>query len=263
MAFDGAKSRRANHLMSLFSYGFIITLLVQFAFAAHVIRSGRSYLWILAIILLPWVGCAAYLIFAVLPDAATSAPARKLADNVVNTVDPGRGYREKKRQVEVVGSVQAKRELAQECIKRGYVQDALDLYQSALSGGFENDPALLHGLARAKLLAGDGAGAQAAYEKLKAADPVAFSAEAELDYARALALQGKNDEALLQYETVLPKYPGEEARCRYALLLQQLGQKERAQRVFREIVESVRGAPSYYRSRQREWYHIAKQNLGG
>jgi hypothetical protein len=33
--------------------------------------------------------------------------------------------------------------------------------------------------------------------------------------------------------------------------------------VFREIVESVRGAPSYYRSRQREWYRIAKQKLGG
>jgi hypothetical protein len=163
--------------------------------------------------------------------------------------------------VEQVGSAQAKRELADECIRRGLFQDAVDLYQSALGGGFENDPAMLHGLARAKLLAGDGAGAQAAYEKLKAADPVAFSADAELDYARALALQDKNDEAMLQYERVLPKYPGEEARCRYALFLQKLGQTERAQRVFREIVESVRGAPSYYRSRQREWYRIAKSNL--
>jgi hypothetical protein len=75
-------------------------------------------------------------------------------------------------------------------------------------------------------------------------------------------MQGKNDEALAQYERVVPKYPGEEARCRYAMLLEKLGQHERAQRVFREIVESVRGAPSYYRSRQREWYSIARQNLG-
>ncbi len=247
--------------MSLYGPGLII-LLIQFAFAAHVIRSGRSYVWILPIMFLPLIGCIAYLIFAILPDAANSAQARRLADDVVNTVDPGRGYREKKRQVELVGSAQAKRELADECIKRGYFQDAIDLYQSALGGGFENDPAMLHGLARAKLLAGDGVGAQAAYERLKAADPVAFNAEAELDYARALALQGKNDEALLQYERVLPKYPGEEARCRYALLLQHLGQHERAQRVFREIVESVRGSPSYYRSRQREWYRIARRKLG-
>ena len=246
--------------MSLFGPG-IILLLIQFGFAAHVIRSGRSYIWILPIMFLPAIGCIAYLIFAVIPDMARSDTARRFADNAVNTVDPGRNYREKKRQVELVGSAQAKRELADECIKRGYFQDAVDLYQSALGGGFENDPAMLHGLARAKLLAGDGAGAQAAYEKLKAADPVAFSADAELDYARALALQDKNDEALLQYETVLPKYPGEEARCRYALLLEKLGQHERAQRVFKEIVESVRGSPSYYRSRQREWYRIAKSNL--
>jgi hypothetical protein len=246
----------------MFSYGpYIFILLIQFAFAAHVIRSGRSYLWILPIMFVPLIGCIAYLLFAIVPDMARSNSARRLADDVVNTVDPGRGYREKKRQVEMVGSAQAKRELADECIKRGYFHDAIDLYQSALGGGFEDDPAMLHGLARAKLLAGDGAGAQAAYERLKAADPVAFSAEAELDYARALALQGKNDEAVLQYEKVLPKYPGEEARCRYALLLLKLGQKERAQRVFREIVESVRGAPSYYRSRQREWLRIARQNL--
>jgi hypothetical protein len=246
----------------MFSYGpYILILLIQFGFAAHVIRSGRSYLWILPIMFVPLIGCIAYLLFAIVPDMARSNSARRFADDVVNTVDPGRVYREKKRQVEMVGSAQAKRELADECIKRGYFQDAVDLYQSALGGGFENDPAMLHGLARAKLLAGDGAGAQATYEKLKAADPVAFSAEAELDYARALALQGKNDEAVLQYEKVLPKYPGEEARCRYALLLLKLGQKERAQRVFREIVESVRGAPSYYRSRQREWLKIARQNL--
>jgi hypothetical protein len=246
--------------MSLYGPG-IVVLLIQLAFAAHVIRSGRPYIWILPIMFLPLLGCLGYLIFAIVPDMARSNTARRFRDDMVNTVDPGRTYREKKRQVELVGSVQSKRELADECIKRGYFQDAIDLYDSALSGGFENDPALLHGLARAKLLAGDGAGAQQTYERLKAADPVAFNADAELDYARALALQGKNDEALAQYERVVPEYPGEEARCRFALFLQKIGQTERAQRVFREIVDSVRGAPSYYSSRQREWVKIARQNL--
>ena len=124
-----------------------------------------------------------------------------------------------------------------------------------------HDTALLHGLARAKLLAGDGPGAQEAFEALKQADPAAFNADAELDYARALALQDKNDEALAQYEKILPKYPGEEARCRYALLLQKLGQTERAARVFREILESVKGAPGYYRRRQREWTAIARRHI--
>jgi len=243
-------------------YGFgLIVLLAQFACAWHVVRTGRSYLWLLPIIVLPGLGVVAYLLFALLPDAMGSAGARRLADDVANTVDPGRTFREKKRQVAQVGSAQAKRDLAEECLKRGYFQDAIDLYQSAMDAGFADDPAFLHGLGRAKLLAGDGAGAETMFEKLKAADPAAFKADAELDYARALALQGKTDAALAQYEKVLPTFPGEEARARYGLLLMQLGQAERAKAVFREIVESVRGAPSYYKRRQREWVSIARQNL--
>ena len=242
--------------------GYIAILLIQLAFGAHVIRTGRSLLWLLPIIFLPVLGCIAYGVFALLPDAIGSQGARRFADDVVNTVDPGRGYREKKREVEQVGSVDSKRALAEECIKRGLFQDAVDLYQSAMTGPLgEKDTALLHGLARAKLLAGDGAGAQMAFEELKQADPAAFNADAELDYARALALQGKNDEAVAQYEKVLPRYPGEEARCRYALLLKKLGQDERAHRVFREIVDSVKGAPGYYKRRQREWLSIARKNI--
>ena len=240
----------------------LVVLLMQLAFGAHVIRTGRSLLWLLPIIFVPVLGCAAYALFALVPDAMGSAGARRFADDVVNTVDPGRGYREKKRDVELVGSAAAKRALAEECIKRGRFQDAVDLYQSAMAGPLgAQDTALLHGLARARLLTGDGAGAQAGFEALKAADPVAFNADAELDYARALALQDKNDDAIRQYEKVLPKYPGEEARCRYALLLQKLGQDERARRVFREILDSVKGAPGYYRRRQREWVAVARKNI--
>jgi hypothetical protein len=97
--------------------------------------------------------------------------------------------------------------------------------------------------------------------RLKDTDPTAFDADAELDYARALAIQGKNDLAVRQYESVVPRYPGEEARCRFALLLEQLGQQPRAQQLFREILDSVKGAPSYYRRRQAEWVRIARQHI--
>ena len=120
----------------------------------------------------------------------------------------------------------------------------------------------MKGLARAKLLAGDGIGAVVAFEKLKQMDRFAFDADTELDYARALVLFGRTDEALRQFEAVVPRYPGEEARCRYALLLKQLGHNDRADTLFREIVDNVKHAPGYYRTRQAEWYRIAKQELG-
>ena len=83
----------------------LVVLLMQFAFAAHVFRTGRSLLWLLPIIFLPVLGCITYAIFALLPDTMGSAGARRFADDVANMADPGRAYREKKREVEMVGSV--------------------------------------------------------------------------------------------------------------------------------------------------------------
>jgi hypothetical protein len=191
------------------------------------------------------------------------APAvRRFRGSLAQAADPGRAYREKKRQAELTGSVDAKRALAEECLKRGFTAEAIELYESAMQGPLGgNDPALLKGLAHARLLAGEGAAAESLFLKLKALDPAAIDADAELDYARALALQGKNEAAVRQYEMVASRYPGEEARCRFALLLEEMGQRDRAQALFREILVSVKGAPSYYRSRQREWTRIAQQHL--
>lgn len=250
--------------------------IINLALVYHVFRTGRSPLWLAALGLLSLSGFvvgglallanfglwAAYVIFAILPDMLRSQGARRFADNVVNAADPGRGYREKKRQVEQVGSVDAKRALAEECIKMGRFADAVELYEGAMAGPLgAHDPALLKGLARSKMLSSDGTAAEALFLQLKQVDPNASDADAELDYARALALQGKNEAAIRQYESVVPRYPGEEARCRFALLLQQMGQGQRAQQLFREILDSVKGAPGYYRRRQAEWVKIAKQNL--
>jgi len=248
----------------LYGYGFG-WILISLAFAYHCIRSGRPWWWLLVIgVVPPPFGWGAYVIFAVLPDLFASNSARRFADNVSTMADPGRSYREKLRDVERLGSADAKRALAEECIKRGMFQDAVDLYQGAMAGPIgQDDPVLLRGMARAKLLAGDGAGAVEAFEKLRAMDRAAFDSDTELDYARALVLVGRTDEALRQFEAVVPRYPGEEARCRFAVLLKQLGQTERAQALFREIVDNVKHAPGYYRARQREWYGIAKEQLVG
>jgi hypothetical protein len=236
--------------------------LIDLAFAYHIIRSGRSPLWIMAIVFLQVIGWIAYIVFAVLPDMWGSAGARRFADNVATAADPGRAYREKKLQVEQVGSMDAKRALAEESLKRGLFAEAAALYESAMQGPLgAADPVLLKGLGRAKLLAGDGAAAEALFAQLKQVDPAAVDADVELDWARALELQGKTDAAIRQYDSVVSRYPGEEARCRFALLLEKIGQQDRAQALFREILASVGNAPRYYRSRQSEWIRIAKQHL--
>ena len=255
--------------MGYFSGINIAILLIDLAMAWHVIRNGRSPMWIMGMGLASFVNFfalialwLAYLVMAVIPDFMNSHGMRSFAGSIAKAADPGRSYREKKRQVEMVGSVDAKRGLAEESVKRGLYSEAIELYESAMQGPLGGgDPTLLKGLGRARMLSGQGAEAQALFEQLKASDPAAFDADAELDYARALALQGKNDAAVAQYEKVVARYPGEEARARFGLLLEELGQTGRAQALFAEIIASVKGAPGYYRSRQREWTAIARSHL--
>lgn len=252
-----------------FSPTFIGILLINLALAYHSIRSGRSPLWLLAlavgsfmgflVTVAIWVG---YLAVAVLPDFWRSDNVRRLRGQMARAADPGRDYREAKRGVAQVGSVDSFRALAEESIKLGKHAEAVALYESAMAGPLgASDPALIRGLARAKMLSGDGAGAEALFAQLQQSDPTAFDADAELDYARALEAQGKNGEAVRSYEIVAARYPGEEARARYALLLLKTGDHARAQALFREILDSVKGAPAHYRRRQSEWVAIARQNI--
>jgi hypothetical protein len=251
-------------------------LLVDLALAYHLFRTGRSPMWLAAMgligvtsfvmptlsLLATFVLWIAYLIVAVIPDFWNSHRMRAFKGSVAKAADPARGYREKKRQLELVGSVDAKRELAEESLKRGLYAEAVDLYLSAMQGPLgEADPVLLKGLGRARLLSGDGAEAERLFMKLHEIDPSAFDADVELDYARALEIQGKNDAALRQYQAVVNRFPGEEARTRYALLLEKMGREAEAQALFREVIASVKGAPSHYRSRQGEWLRVAQQHL--
>ena len=243
--------------------------LVSLAIAYHSIRNGRSPLWLLGLAMASFVSFyatiavwIAYFVFVVVPDFMNSHGARKFRANLKEVADPGRAYREAKRDAARVGSVDAKRALAEESMKRGLHADAVALYEDAMSGPLgAGDPTLLKGIARAQLLAGDPVASERWFLKLKELDPKAFDTDSELNYARALEEQGRHDEAVAQYEKVAPRYSGEEARVRFALLLQKLGQEARAQALFREVIEAVQDAPNYYRSRQTEWVKVAKQNL--
>jgi hypothetical protein len=253
--------------VGLFSGWMIGSFLISLTMAWHIIRSGRSPIWLLGLALASFAGYGpfiwlAYLVFAVIPDLMGSHGARKFKANLKDVADPGRAYREAKRDVARIGSVDAKRALAEESLKRGLHADAVALYEDAMSGPLgDGDPTLLKGMARAKLLSGDPVASEQWFLKLKELDPKAFDTDSELDYARALEEQGRIDEALVQYEKVAPRYSGEEARVRFALLLQKKGDNDRAQALFREAIEAVQDAPSYYRSLQTEWIRIAKQNL--
>jgi hypothetical protein len=163
--------------------------------------------------------------------------------------------------LELSPTVQNKTALAQEYLAAGQSQDAVALYRDVLSGIHATDPALMLGLARALFALGDTAEVLVILDRLREANPDHSSPEGHLLYARSLEMEGRTAEALYEYAALTAYYPGQEARCRYALLLQMTGRVAEARNLFEEIRKAIDYGPRYQYRAQREWYELAKRRL--
>lgn len=251
----GEASIDMPYLLGILSFALFIACII------HAIRNDRVYPWIFILIFLPGIGSLLYLFLEIIPRQVSARQTGALRRGVTKIANPNRDLNAARRGVELVGSVDAKRKLAEEYYLRGDYDDAISLLRGALAGVHSDDPALLFALARALLATNDGAGAQAALDELQAADPKFVSADAHLLYARSLEIQGKDEDALQEYKHLVRYFPGEEARCRYALLLQKNGKADQARALFAEVVKLTDSAQSHYRRAQREWREIAKRKL--
>ncbi len=97
--------------------------------------------------------------------------------------------------------------------------------------------------------------------KIKAIQKEFKSQDMQLLLAENYDKKGEPQKALAEYEQLVPKYFGQEVRCRYALLLVKLGEKEKAKQLFTEIINHVRLSPKFYQRAQSPWVKIAKDNL--
>jgi hypothetical protein len=227
----------------------------------HAVRRGNIFPWIYIIVFLPGIGSLIYIGVEIIPELLRGRGAARLKSGAAAAIDPNKSFREAHRAAELVGSVDAKRALAEQYMARGAYGDAVEIYRSTAVGQFKDDPALLLGLARAQFLNNDPAGAQASLDALQAADPSFVSGDAHLIYARALEAQGKTEEALAEYRRLVPYYSGEEARARYAMLLEKTGAQEEARALYQEILKLLDGAPRRYQQSQKEWGEIARRGL--
>jgi hypothetical protein len=240
---------------------YLLPIAIMLAAVVHIIKTGRNFIWVYVVIFIPLFGALAYFAVEIIPSFFKSRTAQKLGANAKAIADPNKSFREAQRAAEITGSVDSKRALAEEYARRGKYSEAIEIYRDAAVGQFADDPALLMGLARAQFASGDGAAAQASLDRLQAADPNFVSGDGHLLYARALEMQGKDEDAITEYARLVPYYSGEEARARYAMLLQKNGRDAEAQPVYAEILKRLDGAPKRIQAMQKEWGDIARKNL--
>jgi hypothetical protein len=239
----------------------ILAIAVQVGLIVHVIKTGRSMIWILALGLLPLVGSIAYVVVEILPEMLGGKTARRAKSGVQRMMDPDRDLRRASAEVEISGNVDARRRLAEELLERSQFDAAIDVYQGGLKGIFEHDPTLLVGLARAQFGKQDYAAARTTLERLTQHNPDFKSADAQLLYARTLEALNALEEAEQAYAALAPGFPGAEARLRYGLLLKRRGKLPEAQRVLKDLLDGAKLGPAHYRRAQAEWLERARREL--
>ncbi|HXO02609.1 MAG TPA: tetratricopeptide repeat protein [Stellaceae bacterium] len=238
---------------------YLLIPLLQIICVVHVVRTGRSFLWIYVLLFLPGLGVAAYVIVEILPGLFGSRRARGLQSQAISHLDPGRELRHRRQALEEADTVDNRRLLAEALVAAGQHVEALELYRGILTGIHADDPGMLLGMARAAYGVKEYDLALRTVLQLGETNPRYQPVEAQLLHAMALEALGRDDEAASDYAALVIHASGEEVRCRYALLLKRHGDRNAAKALFDEILTRSRRAPRHYRRQQQEWIDVARR----
>lgn len=238
---------------------YLLIPLLQIICVVHVVRTGRSFLWIYVLLFLPGLGVAAYVIVEILPGWLGSRRARTFGSSAIGALDPGRELRQRRQALEEADTVDNRRLLAEALVAAGQFDEAMGLYQGILTGIHADDPGMLLGMARAAHGLKQDELTLDTLKKLAETNPRHQPVEAQLLRAMALEGLGRDDEAAADYAQLVTHASGEEVRCRYALLLQRHGDHAAAKTLFDEIIARSRRSPRHYRRHEQEWIDIARR----
>jgi len=242
---------------------YIVTLAVQITCIVHCIKTQRNMMWILALVFMPLLGAAIYAIVEILPDLTRSRGTRRAMRGLRGTLNPEGELRRLENEVKVTGNVHSRQRYADELVRLGRANEAVEVYKNCLTGVFAEDPKLLLGFAQAQFAAGLPAGTRATLDDLIAKNPDFKSADGHLLYARALEGEGDTDKALAEYSTLAEYFPGAEAGVRYARLLKRKGHAPQARKILENLLDRAKFAPAHYRRAQRDWLDQAESELRG
>ena len=229
-------------------------------FAVHAVRTGRQQ-WLWIILFFPVAGWIIYFFTNVLPDLQNSKTVRDAGDIIVQKINPSGRLKKLKDQLSFSDTIDNRLLLAQEYVNVGSYQEAVDLYQTCLEGAHEDEPYIIFDLANALYLNQSFKEAKKRLQYIKNNHKNYKNKNVSLLLAKTHESLDETSKALAEYHELVKVFPGEEARCRYALLLKKTGNDEEARQIFQGILTGAKRSPGYYRRNQKKWINIAKQNL--
>ncbi len=239
----------------------IVSVLIQLACAIHVIRSGRNQTWIMVIMFLPLAGAAAYFILEIMPGLQGNRHVRTVRAKAVSRLDPERDLRAARDALSLADTVANRIAMADALAGLDRYEEAVSYYREALVRSPGGDDRTKAKLARALIEIGEAAEAERLVDEIERPSGIGEQDRLAMLRARILESQGKIAPAMAIYDDLVARFPGEEARCRYAALLIQTGDRRRARTVLEEVEQRMNRLDRTQRAAEADMYAWAMDQL--
>lgn len=237
------------------------TIVCQIACVVHCVRNGRNTFWIWPLVFFPMVGCVAYFIVEVMPGMGGNRHVRTMRAQAAKAIDPEREVRLARDALGLADTVANRIRLADALAAVRRSAEAIPLYRDAIAAQALPDGRTEAKLAFALFEEGQTDEAQAVIDRIEPPSGQSDRDRLSLLRARIYEHLGHRDEALAIYKDIVTRVPGEEARCRYAALLIELGRKREALGVLEEVEDRMKRLDRYQRQADAEMYRWAIDKL--
>jgi len=238
---------------------FILSGTVQLAMVVHALKTGRNTYWVWLILMVPFIGSAAYLIIELGPELTGSTSGQRATRKISHSLNPNKDLNTARMNLDRSDTYQHRLELGNALIDKQLFAEAIPHYQQALKGLNEFNPTAMVGLANAQFAEQLYSDAKDTLDTLIEKNPGYRHQDSHLLYAQVLASLGDIDGATEEYEALIQYYTGPEPHVRFAELLYGQGNTHRATELLDEVLTKAKLSPAHYTKFHSQWINLAKQ----
>jgi len=239
------------------SYFYYIIIGLDVICILHSIRNGTQNKWMLLIVFAPVIGALVYL-FA---EVFTRRNRSNLQEGISGILLTNNArIRRLEENLKFTDTFNNRILLADAYLAAGHTDSAIELYESSLTGAFDENEHVLKQLIIAYFSKGDYARVQPLAKKIYNKPQFARS-KAHVYYAISLEKTGNIEQAEQEFKKMKGRFGHFEARLQYGLFLKRTGREQEARQVFLDMVDEAPHLSSRERRDSRTWIGQARSEL--
>ena len=239
------------------SYFYYITVGLDVICILHSIRNGTQNKWMLLIVFAPVIGALVYLYMEVFTRRTRTDLQHGISG--ILTTNSGR-IRKLEENLKFTDTFNNRILLADAYLAAGHTDSAIELYESSLTGAFEENEHVIRQLVIAYYSKGEYARVEPLAMKIYNKPQFARS-RAHVYYAISLEKTGQIARAEQEFKKMKGRFSHFEARLQYGLFLKRTGREQEARQVFLDMVDEAPHLSSRERRDSRAWIGQARNEL--